>query len=118
MNPIVLAVYPSAPEALPSLERALTGKGKPEGITSVQRGGDGALIVAWDPSRTSVRLVMGVIDAELHRYNATRRTELRSEPSLDQLAQIAAQELMTPEIAPDRVLEALLAEAGFGHVTC
>jgi hypothetical protein len=112
-----MAVYPSAPEALPALERALAGPGRPDGVTDVRRD-DAAVVVTWDPSRSAVRLVMAVIDAELRRYNATRRTEVRGELSLEQLTQIAAQELMTPEIAPDRVLEALLAQAGFGEISC
>lgn len=117
MNSIVLAVYPSVPEALPALERALGGPGGPEGVTAVRRDGS-ALVVTWDPSRSSVRLVIAVIDTELHRYHATRRTELRGGLSIEQLCQIAAQELMTPEIAPDRVLDVLLAQAGFGEVRC
>jgi hypothetical protein len=79
---------------------------------------DGGVIVEWDPERTAVRLVMGIIDAELCRYNATRRTELLSSPTTEQLALIAAQELRTQDIAPDRVLEVLLARAGFGDVAC
>jgi hypothetical protein len=108
---IVLAVYPSAAEALPALERALGGPGKPDGVLEV-RPCDGGLVVTWDPSRSAVRLVIGVIDAELRRYNATRRTELLEPLPLERLTQIAAQELHAPEIAPDRVLEALLAQAG------
>lgn len=115
MNRIVLAVYPSAPEALPALERALSGAGRPSGVTSVRRDGAG-LVVEWDSSRSAVRLVLGVIDAELRRYNSSRRTELRCDLSLDELCRIAAEELKAAEIAPDRVLEALLAEAGFAGV--
>lgn len=109
--PITLAVYPSAPEALPALERALWGPGRPDGITAV-RPCAGGIVVEWDSARSPVRLVMGVIDAELRRYNASRRSELLSPLSLEQITQIAAQELQAPEIGPDRVLEVLLARAG------
>lgn len=111
MEPIVLAVFPSAPQALPALERALGGDGRPDGVVSVRRSDD-SIVVEWDPSRSAVRLVMGVVDAELRRYNATRRTELLSAPSEELLAKIAAEELSTPEIAPDRILERLLEKSG------
>lgn len=115
-SPIVIAVYPSAPEALPALERALAGEGRPVGVTDVRRGSDNSLVIEWDSARTRVRLLMAVIDSELRRYNATRRTQLLSELSVEQMTRIAAQELQAPEIAPNTVLEALLAEAGFGEV--
>ncbi len=108
---IVLAVYPSAAEALPALERALGGPGRPDGIVAVRRS-DTSIVVEWDPSRSAVRLVINLIDAELRRYNATRRTELLQSLSVERLAQIAAQELQAPEIASDRILERLLAKAG------
>jgi hypothetical protein len=115
-SPITIAVYPSAPEALPALERALSGEGRPVGVTGVRRGSDNSLVVEFDSARTRVRLLMAVIDSELHRYNATRRTQLLSELSLEQMTHIASEELQAPEIAPDTVLEALLAKAGFGEV--
>ncbi len=110
-EPIVLAVFPSVRQALPALERALAGPGAPAGVLSVRRSDD-SLVVEWDPARSAVRLVMGVIDAELRRYNASRRTELLSVLSEERLAEIAAAELQAPEIAPNRILERLLAQAG------
>lgn len=111
MEPIVLAVFPSVPQALPALERALAGPGAPDGIVELRRS-DESIVVSWDPSRSAVRLVMAAIDAELRRYNASRRTELLIPLSEERLAQIAAQELGAPEIAPDRILERLLERAG------
>jgi hypothetical protein len=58
---------------------------------------------------------MAVIDSELRRYNATRRTQLLSELSLEQMTRIAAEELQAPQVAPETVLEALLAKAGLGE---
>ncbi len=110
-EPIVVAVFPSLPQALPALERALSGPGAPDGVLSVRRSGD-SIVVEWDPTRSAVRLVMGVIDAELRRYNASRRTELLTPLSEERLAEIAAAELQAPEIGPDRILERLLAQAG------
>jgi hypothetical protein len=101
---------------LPALERALSGEGRPVGVTGVRRGADNALVIEWDASRTRVRLLMAVIDTELRRYSASRRTQLLSELSLEQMTRIAAEELQAPEIAPDTVLEALLAKAGLGEV--
>lgn len=111
MEPIVLAVFPSVPQALPALERALGGPGRPDGVLAVRRSDD-AVVVEWDPGRTAVRLVMDLIDAELRRWNASRRTELLVPLSEERLAQIAAAELQAPEIAPDRILETLLERAG------
>lgn len=113
MEPVAVKVYPSAPEALATLERALSGRGRPDGVISVAREADGGLRVEWNPVRTSVRVVMGVIDAELRRHNATRRTELCGDLTLEQLSALAAQELQAPDIEPERVLEALLARAGY-----
>lgn len=111
IEPIVLAVFPSVPQALPALERALGGPGAPDGIVELRRS-ESSIVVSWDPSRSAVRLVMAAIDAELRRYNASRRTELLVPLSEERLAQIAAQELGAPEIAPDRILETLLERAG------
>lgn len=111
MEPIVLAVFPSAPQALPALERALVGPGGPDGVLGVRRS-DSSIVVEWDPARSAVRLVMAVIDAELRRFGASRRTELLAPLSEALLARIAAAELQTPEIAPDRILETLLEKAG------
>lgn len=111
MEPIVLAVFPSVAQALPALERALSGPGKPDGVLSVRRS-DESIVVEWDPSRTAVRLVIDLIDAELRRFAASRRTELLSPLSEERLAEIAATELGAPEVVPGRILERLLAEAG------
>lgn len=94
-----------------ALERALAGPGGPAGVIEVRRSEE-SVVVEWDPQRSAVRLVMGVIDAELRRYNASRRTELLVPLSEESIARIAAAELQAPEIAPDRILERLLAEAG------
>lgn len=111
IEPIVLAVFPSVPQALPALERALAGPGAPDGVLSVRRSED-SIVVEWDPERSAVRLVMGVIDAELLRYGSGRRAELLAPLSEQRLAAIAAAELHGPDITADRILESLLAKAG------
>ncbi|MGH7736952.1 MAG: hypothetical protein ACREMP_03640 [Candidatus Tyrphobacter sp.] len=99
------------PQSLAALEHALHGPGAPDGVIGVLRDDD-RIVVTWDPSRSSVRLVMATIDAELARYRASRRTELLTPLSDEHLARIAASELQAPQIEPDRVLERLLEQAG------
>ena len=77
---IALAVSPTLPEALPALEEALAGTGRPAGVVFADVR-DGALCVAWDLAQTDAGVVMTAIVAE---------------------------GLNAPEIAPDRVLEALI----------
>jgi len=111
-QPIALAVFPSRVEALPGLLHALGGPGRPAGVSDAHLCDGGGIIVEWDPAQTAVRLVIGLIDIELRRYGATRRIELLRPLPLDQLTEIASQELHA-KIGPDQVLEALLGQAGF-----
>ena len=104
---IALAVVPSVREALPEIRNALAGPGGPIGIRSCEMSGD-AIVLEWDLELTAADVVLGLADAELARFRAARVNELLSPLSLDWISRIAAMGLGAPEIAPDRVLEALL----------
>lgn len=107
---IALAVYPERPEALPPLRQALGGPGAPAGIVCCEPLRDG-LLVEWNLDVTGAEVVLGLIDVEFARHRSARRTELLSPIPLAWWTRIAAAGLSAPEIAPDRVLEALLEEA-------
>ncbi len=107
---IALAVFPGRPEALSPLRDALGGAGRPAGVVGCEPLGDGVL-VEWNPERSSPELVLDLIDVELARFGAGRRTELLAPLTLARWTQIAASGLRAPEIAPDRVLEALIEAA-------
>ncbi len=104
---IALAVSPTLPEALPALEEALAGTGRPAGVVFADVR-DGALCVAWDLAQTDAGVVMAAVDAELRRFAAARTVELLSPLPLAAMTAIVAEGLNAPEIAPDRVLEALI----------
>lgn len=104
---IALAVLPNVPEALPHLQDALGGPGRPDGVTACDVE-DSALIVEWNLDRTGTAVVLGLIDVELRRFGAGRVTELLSPLPLAWWTRIAAEGLRAPQIAPDRVLDALL----------
>jgi hypothetical protein len=108
---IALAVFPSAPEALRGLGEALGGPGRPAGIVATESS-DGGIIVEWDLDRTPAAIVLGLIDVEVRRFRAGRRTELLTPLPLAWWTRIASDGLAAPEIAPDRVLEALLEQNG------
>ncbi len=108
---IAIAVYPSAPEALPAIADALGGPGAPDGVLSCDATGD-ALLVEWDPSRTPASIVYGLIDVELARFHASRLVELLVPLSDALLAQIAAEGLRAPDLGADRILEWQLERSG------
>lgn len=106
---IALAVVPSVPEALPAVRHALNGPGAPDGMRSCELSGR-ALILEWDMDRSAPEIVLGLLDIEIARFHARRVNELLSPLPLRWWTRIAAAGLGAPEIAPDRVLEALLEE--------
>lgn len=103
---IALEIEPVPADALPMLVTALGGQGAPAGVTCELL--NGRAIVEIHPSLTQAALVIRIADVELRRLNAARRTRLLAPLPLHVLTQIAAAGLQTPEIAPERVLEALL----------
>lgn len=106
---IALAIRPNVPEALPALLEALGGPGRPDGVRSCEEIA-GALIVEWNLDRTAADVVLALIDIELARFGAARTSELLTPLPLAWWTAIASAGLQAPEIAPDRVLEALIEE--------
>jgi hypothetical protein len=111
---IALAVSPTVTEALPVLTEVLGGRGRPAGVVACERSGH-AVIVEWDLDRTPAALILDLIDTELDRFNAGRVTELLTPLSDVWLSRIAAEGLQCPDMAPDRMLETLIARAGLDN---
>ena len=107
---IALEIEPEAEDALPFLAQALGGPGGPAGVTRadvVRR----VLFLEFRPSKTPWKTIRTLIDTELGRFGSTtRRTTLCSTLSLEMETQLAAEGLQCAEIAPDRVLEKLIAD--------
>jgi hypothetical protein len=111
---IALAVLPNVAEALPSLLDALGGAGGPVGVVACHAI-DGGVIVEWNLDRTEYDVVLGLVDVELQRFHASRVNELLSPLPLEWWTRIAAHGLRAPQIAPDRVLDALLEKVDVAH---
>ncbi len=109
---IALAIEPLPADALPLLAEALGGVGAPAGVCECAQIGT-RLILEFRPDVTQPALINRIIDVELRRFGGARRTELLTPLSLATAASIAADGLQANEIAPDRILEALL---GLEHV--
>ena len=101
---IALAVFPSVPEALPPLMRALGGPGRPTGIRACDPC-DGGMIVEWDLDTTGLDVIMDLMDIEIERFHARRVNRLLSPLPLAWWTAIAASGLHAPEITPESVLE-------------
>ena len=106
---IALAIRPNVAEALPAIEQALAGPGRPAGVLGVEREDD-RLIIEWNLDVTPAHVMLGLVDVELARFHAARVTELLTPLPLDWWTAIARSGLQAPEIAPERVLEALIEE--------
>jgi hypothetical protein len=104
---IALAVSPTAPEALPRLQDALCGAGRPAGILGCERTG-GAVIVEWNLDRTPYETIETLIDVECGVYRCGRVNSLLTPLPIAWLTRIAAHGLHAPEIVPERVLEVQL----------
>jgi hypothetical protein len=106
---IALAIRPNIAEALPGLQDALGGPGRPSGVVSCESLSD-AVVVEWNLDRTAAGVLLGLIDLELARFRAACVNELLTPLPLTWWTAIASAGLQAPEIAPDRVLEALIEE--------
>ena len=104
---IAWAVFPTVPEALPSLYAALGGPGRPAGVLACRPCPQGA-IVEWDPDSGGIEIIMKVVDVELRRFCSGRRAQLLSPLTPRLSAKIAASGMSVPEIAVDRILELLI----------
>ncbi|HEY9179850.1 MAG TPA: hypothetical protein VIO32_03970 [Candidatus Baltobacteraceae bacterium] len=109
---IALAIEPLPADALPLLAGALGGPGAPAGVCDCSEIA-GRLIVEFRPDVTQPALVSRIVDVELQRLRAARRTQLLTPLPAHIVAAIAGEALQAPEIAPDRILESLL---GLEHV--
>ncbi|MGZ3498783.1 MAG: hypothetical protein ACXWNK_09330 [Vulcanimicrobiaceae bacterium] len=107
---IAVAIEPMPADALLALEDALGGGGRPAGITACDRAGS-ALIVELRPTVMPFALLAASIEVELRRFGGYRTTQLLSPLPVEVTAAIAADGLQAAEIAPDRILETLLARA-------
>jgi hypothetical protein len=106
---IALAIRPNVPEALPALMDAFGGSGRPAGVLTCETVA-GAVVVEWNLERSAADTILALIDVELARFHADRVNELLSPLPLAWWTAIASAGLQAPEIAPDRVLEALIEE--------
>lgn len=106
---IALALRPNVAEALPLLADALGGPGRPAGVAGCERVGD-AVVVEWNLDRTPARMIRALVDVELARFGAGCVNDLLSPLPLAWWTAIARDGLHAPEIAPNRVLEALIEE--------
>ncbi len=104
---IALAIRPNVAEALPAIADALGGPGRPAGILSCETILE-AVVVEWNLDRSPADIILALIDVELARFGAERVNELLSPLPLPWWTAIASAGLRAPEIAPDRVLEALI----------
>lgn len=106
---IALAIRPNAAEALPALHDLLAGPGRPSGVLGAEAAPD-AVLVEWNLDVTPAQVLLALVDIELARCGASRVTELLTPLPLAWWTAIARDGLQAPEIAPDRVLEALIEE--------
>jgi hypothetical protein len=107
---IALAIEPTPMDALLACEDALGGAGRPAGIAACERVGS-HLIVELRPSVTPFSFVATLLGVELRRFGGFRTSVLLAPLPEAVTAAIAADGLQAQEIAPDRILETLLARA-------
>jgi hypothetical protein len=108
---IALAVCPSTPEALPLLEEAFAGAGRPSGIATCERR-DPEIVITWDLRTTSASVVLALVDTELARLRASRTCRIVSPLTIEWLARIAAEGLGAKELVSDRILDVRLEQSG------
>ncbi len=107
---IALAVSPAVPQALPSLQEALSGRGRPAGVLACHPF-PGGTVIEWDPNVSSAEVVVGLVDVELRRFGSGRTAEVLAPLPRSTVAKIASEGLQAPEVRLDRVLEALIDDA-------
>ncbi len=108
---IALAIEPSVSEALPSLESAFGGAGKPAGVVRCQcRAGSAVLEIV--EARTSLALILALTDVELRRFgNAGRRIHPLSPFPIELQGELAARGLDLPRIDRSQILEVLIEQS-------
>ena len=102
---IALGIEPEAADALQDLADAFGGPGAPAGVASALVRSS-ALVLEFAPAVSAWATIKALLDVELARFGSTARsTSLLSPLSTEMEAQIAAEGLGCPELAPSRVLE-------------
>lgn len=105
---IALAIEPQAPDALPFLQNAIGGAGRPGGVLDCRRI-DSAILIDFRPEVTSPHLLFSLIDIELARFGAAgRATTLLTPLPLELATRVAAEGLHAVELTAERILEVLL----------
>ena len=104
----VLRVTPDARRRIPPLADALGGVGRPSGVIETYVDAASAVVVEFDPRRTSVALVVALVDAEL-RTAPGRRIEPLVAFDDATLVAYAAVALGIPDLSPARLIETYLA---------
>lgn len=102
----VLRVTPNARRRLPALHSALGGAGAPAAVYAAYLDGD-AVVVEFDPRRTSLSLVVATIDAEL-RAAPGRTIEPLVPIDDDTLCAFAGDVLGEPLLDVSRLIETYL----------
>jgi len=108
---IALAIEPTPADALPAIEGALGGDGKPAGVLECSIAA-GTAIVEFRPESTPPALILDLADVELRRFHGYRKVSLLNPLPTPVVAQIASAGLQAPEITPGRILETLLEQSG------
>jgi len=106
---IAFAIEPTPSDALPAIQAALHGRGRPAGVLTCDPV-RGALII--EVRAESVLLALSIADVELQRFHGYRRTTLLTPLVAEDAATIAADGLVEPDLGPRRVLETLIGDAG------
>jgi hypothetical protein len=107
---IALAVRPNPAEALPALLHAFGGEGRPRGVVACERVGS-ELCIEWLPQITSAALVRALLRSEVARFGGSYVARSLAPLPVEVVTSIAAEGLLAPEIAPDRVLDLLVSHA-------
>jgi len=110
-NVIALAIEPHLSQVLPLLEVAFGGPGKPAGVLRCEPRAE-SVILEIAERRTSLALILTLVDVELRRYgNAGRRIHALSPLSAEVQAGIASRGLQLPHLDGSQILEVLIEQS-------
>ncbi len=107
---MALAIEPQVPDALPFLQNAVGGSGRPGGVLDCRRV-ESAILIDFQPEVTSPQVLFSLIDLELARFGAAGRVNTLLTPLPLQLAARVAADGLHAELSADRILEALLSKS-------
>ncbi len=105
---IALAIEPAVPDALPILQNAFAGAGRPSGVVECRLDG-AALVIEFRPDQASPQILFALLDAELARFGSHGRTTtlLSPLPPMPACA-VAASGLRAADLTTDRILDVLI----------